>query len=138
MRGTLKAKLWSFPVLLGVDLILLHLCMFFALSSAAVFHLATEDPVQTPLLLAELRQCYVLFSAAISPVFLLVLWCNGFYSRKLLNLSGKQRFLCHARSIGYAILISIAWDYFVFRNHIVARSVTLSFSVIVMVLVSCR
>src|ERR1700750_1640534 len=113
MRGTLKAKPWSFPVLLGVDLVLLHLCMFFALTSAAVYHLATGDSIQTPLLLAELRECYLLFSAAISPVFLLVLWMNGFYSKKLLNLSAKQRLLCHARSIGYAILISIAWDYFV-------------------------
>jgi nucleoside-diphosphate-sugar epimerase len=138
MRGMLKAKPWSFPILLGVDLVLLHLCMFFALTSAAVYHLATEDPIQTPLLLAELRQCYLLFSAAISPVFLLVLWFNGFYSKKLLNLSGKQRFLCHARAIGYAILISIAWDYFVLRNHIVARSVTLSFSVIVLVVLSGR
>src|SRR6201996_140423 len=91
MRSLSKGKPWSFPVLLGVDLVLLHLCMFFAVAAAAAYHLATEAPSQTPLLLAELRQCYLLFSLAISPVFLLVLWANGFYSKKLLNLSVKRR-----------------------------------------------
>jgi nucleoside-diphosphate-sugar epimerase len=132
MRNPLKARLWSFPILLGVDLVLLHLSMFFAVALAAAYHLATEDPSQTPLLLAELRQCYLLFSAAISPVFLLVLWANGFYSKKLLNLSVKKRFARHARAIASAALVSLAWDYLVLRNHIVARSVSLSFSVIVL------
>jgi nucleoside-diphosphate-sugar epimerase len=136
MRNLFKARPWPFPVLLGVDLVLLHLCMFFAVASAAAYHLATEDPSLTPLLLAELRQCYLLFSVAISPVFLLVLWANGFYSKKLLNLSAKERFLKHARAIAYATLISLAWDYLVLRNHIVARSVALSFSVTVLMVLS--
>jgi nucleoside-diphosphate-sugar epimerase len=126
-------KPWSLPVRLGVDLVLLHLSMFVAVASAAAYHLATEDPSQTPLLLTQLRQCYVLFSAAVSPVFLLVLWANGFYSKKLLNLSTKKRFARMARAIGYAVAVSLAWDYLVFRSHIVARSVALSFSVIVLV-----
>src|SRR6201996_5074347 len=125
-------KPWSLPVRLGVDLVLLHLCMFFAVGSAAIYHLATEDPSQTPILLAQLRQCYLLFSVAVSPVFLLVLWANGFYAKNVLNLSTRARFARHARAIGFAVLISLAWDYLMFRSHIVARSVILSFSVIVL------
>src|ERR1700760_3306404 len=125
-------KPWSLPVRLGVDLVLLHLCMFFAVGFAALYHLATEDPSQTPILLAQLRQCYLLFSVAVSPVFLLVLWSNGFYAKNVLNLSTRARFARHARAIGFAVLISLAWDYLMFRSHIVARSVILSFSVIVL------
>jgi nucleoside-diphosphate-sugar epimerase len=133
MRTSWKTKPWSFPILLGLDLFLLHLCMFFAISSAAAYHLATGQPSQVPQLLAELRECYLVFSVAISPVFLLVLWGNGFYSKKALNLSARKRFVRYARAVAYAILMSLAWNYLVLRNHIVARSVILSFSVIVLV-----
>jgi nucleoside-diphosphate-sugar epimerase len=88
-------------------------------------------------LLSELRQCYLLFSVAISPVFLLVLWANGFYAKKLLNLPARKRFARHAQAIGYAVVMSLGWDYLVLRSHIVARSVALSFSVIVMVVLLC-
>jgi len=133
MKKLQNMKPWSLPIRLGVDLVLLHLCMFVAVAAGAAYHLATEDPGQTPLLLAELRQCYFLFSVAVSPVFLLVLWANGFYDKKLFNLPAKRRFARHARTIGYAVVISLAWDYLVFRTHIVARSVTLSFSMMVLV-----
>src|SRR6201989_3036691 len=133
MRSLSKGKPWSFPILLGVDVVILHLCMFFAIASSAAYHLATEDPSLTHLLLSELRQCYLIFSIAISPVFLLVLWVGGFYSKKLLNLTWKKRLMRHTRAISYDILISVAWDYLVLRNPIVARSVTLSFSVLVIV-----
>ena len=116
----------------GIDLLLMHLSMFFALAVTAAFHLATKQGISVSLLFAELQKYYVWFACAVSPLFLVMLYANGIYSKAMRNLTLQGRIRRLARAIMLAVLVSLACNYLVFRNHIVARSVTLAFSVFVL------
>ena len=116
----------------SIDLILLHLSMFFALAAAAVFHLEYDRGLDTTLLVQELRQYYAWFAFVISPLFLGLLWMGGIYSRKMRNCALRQRFRKLAGAILAAELTILAGNYLFLRGHIVARSVTVAFSVIVL------
>lgn len=123
----------ALPAQIALDVFLLHLSMFFALAAAAVYHLQTDAVVDNHLLMEELRRYYIWFSFAICPLFLAVLFTNGVYDRALRNLNLAQRVRRLCRAIVLALLVSLAFDYLVLRTHIVARSVTLAFSVFVLV-----
>ena len=112
---------------LGIDLLLLHLSMFLALSFSSVFYRSAHPLVNAALLDAELVRCYEIFAIAIAPLFLVVLFATGVYNRKQLSepLSTRLRHLLRACATSF--LVGLAMNYLLFRTQLVARGVMFCF-----------
>jgi nucleoside-diphosphate-sugar epimerase len=112
---------------LGVDLAMLHISMFLAISTAAAFYKYLDPSLNAALLLHELGNYYKVFALCASPVFLAILYSNGAYSRKTLASSLWQQYRNLAQAMGLAMAIVLTLNYLIFRSHILARSVALAF-----------
>jgi nucleoside-diphosphate-sugar epimerase len=118
-------------VRLGIDLVILHLSMFLAISTAAAFYKYLDPGLNATSLLHELGRYYQIFAIGASPVFLSILYLNGAYSRKTRSATLRQQCLTLARSAGLAMLVVLVTNYLLFRTHILARGVAVAFFVYV-------
>ena len=112
---------------LGIDLLLLHVSMFLAVVCSSLFYRFYYAGSNLTMVDSELVQCYEIFALGIAPLFLAVLYAHGVYSRKRLSEPFDKRVQLLLRALAVSLLVCLAANYFLFRSHIVARFVLVSF-----------
>lgn len=112
---------------LAIDLLLLHMSMFLAITCASIFYGLTSGPASQALISAGILQSYEILALGIAPVFLLVLYLGGVYDRRWLAEPADKRMSRLMRAAGIASLVCLAANYLFLRNHIVSRGILLGF-----------
>jgi nucleoside-diphosphate-sugar epimerase len=127
MNNELKRVDWkaALPRML-LDFLLIHASMLFSLSAVHLFYYTRTTNAQE--IADALRHYYLSNFLPASPLFLLVLLLNGVYGAAR-TYSAKMKLRLLAQSVGVAVLLIMASNYFLFREQIVARSVTALFTI---------
>ena len=116
---------------LAIDMLLLHLSMFFAICCASLFYSFAVPSADRVLLNAELVQSYEIFMIGIAPTFLLVLFLCGIYNRSRLSDPISVRVKQLFRALAISALVCLAANYLFLRNHLISRGILLCFVVFV-------
>ena len=112
---------------LAIDMLLLHMSMFLAISCASVYYNLIATAGDRLLLNSELLQSYEIFAIGIAPLFLLVLFLNGAYNRKWRSEPVKTRYARLFRALGISALVCLGANYIFLRSHLMSRGIVLGF-----------
>jgi nucleoside-diphosphate-sugar epimerase len=113
-----------YPRLLG-DFILIHLSMVAAFSLAVTSLAALGQQVAVQNLLSYFPKYYLGLFLPLSPMFLVVFFLSGFYTKAY---NGRYQLYILLRGGALAVVLFLTVNYLMFRSDLISRSVALWFS----------
>jgi nucleoside-diphosphate-sugar epimerase len=108
------------------DLAIVHASMLAALSVSVVYQTSIGNPAAAAKLIGHFKDYYVTFVWLLSPIFPIVFWMNGFYTRSR-SYEGRYKALALLRGVGAAIVCFLAANFLAFRPELIGRSVAVPF-----------
>ncbi len=113
------------------DFLLIHLSMIASIELALYYHSRFGDPATAGALVGNFARYYATCFGPVSVLFPVIFLLNGFYTLTR-HYQRSAKALVVARGAGIALLVFLAANYLLFREHLVARSIALPFSLLAM------
>ena len=111
------------------DFLIVHLSMLAALAISVVYQSGVGNSAEAAALTNGFLRYYGVFFWLLSPIFPLIFFLNGFYTRSRAY-SGRYKMLVILRSVAVASMVFFTANFLVFRNQKVGRSVALPFVIL--------